>query len=356
MEINEFSGDFYFLNNFSDSPIHFFAVTWPTLEHLYQASKTSDTALRESIRLSHSPAEAKQLGRKIKLSRDWEKNKKAVMLTCVRLKFQQNIQLRDMLIATDSSLLIEGNDWHDNTWGNCVCDDCQTIPGKNLLGNVLMQVRHELMQSSEQLTLLVPSPSSRFFPSICEFLQKRGIDVTLPGKTLINQNNDFNIVYCRGFDIPFALACGYGDLGITGLDAVVESQSKVVILERLGIRFSEVVLVRRHLQQVNDLRPNDTIVTEYKNISQDFFERQKIYNLNYIPVKGAAEAYAFFPEVSAIITLKTTGQSLFDNNLKVVETIFKTEACVIANKNSMQKKSHLIQNFLQTINSTSMEI
>ena len=54
-------------------------------------------------------------------------------------------ELREKLLATGNEELIEGNFWCDNTWGNCLCAECQDIPGRNMLGMLLMKVREEIL-------------------------------------------------------------------------------------------------------------------------------------------------------------------------------------------------------------------
>jgi ribA/ribD-fused uncharacterized protein len=106
---------------------------------------------REQIRLAKTPREAKRMGRKVNLRVDWEEHKKGVMLKVVRLKFRQSKKLFHQLLATGKEELIEGNFWHDNVWGNCLCPKCRHIPGQNLLGKLLMQVRRELSQQPATL-------------------------------------------------------------------------------------------------------------------------------------------------------------------------------------------------------------
>lgn len=143
--ITKFSGKFAFLSNFAHSPIILEdGKTWPTVEHLYQALKTFNKLQREEIRLQSTPGKAKRLGQKVDLRPDWESVKEAEMLECVRLKFRHNLALCQKLIKTGNAELIERNRWHDNTWGDCHCSKCKNIPGKNLLGKLLMQVRNEL--------------------------------------------------------------------------------------------------------------------------------------------------------------------------------------------------------------------
>ena len=63
----------------------------------------------------------------------------------LRLKFADP-ELREMLISTYPHELVEGTTWHDNEWGNCSCERCKNIPGKNKLGKILMKLRTEFME------------------------------------------------------------------------------------------------------------------------------------------------------------------------------------------------------------------
>ena len=141
--ITVFDGEFAFLSNFYSSPITISGETYPTVEHAFQAFKTYDIEERKKIAAAPTPGKAKRMGRNVVLRPDWEEIKEDIMAICLKAKF--NIpELRDKLLATGDEELIEGNTWHDNTWGNCVCQKCQDIPGRNMLGMLLMKLRTEI--------------------------------------------------------------------------------------------------------------------------------------------------------------------------------------------------------------------
>ena len=60
------------------------------------------------------------------------------MREIVEAKFEQNPQLREMLLATGDAYLEEGNTWGDRTWGTV------NGVGANNLGRILMDVREGL--------------------------------------------------------------------------------------------------------------------------------------------------------------------------------------------------------------------
>ncbi len=143
--ISKFEDRFAFLSNFHPSVICDEYIFYPTVEHYFQAMKTLNPEMRKKIAAADTPGQAKRLGRQVELRPDWEEVKDDVMLEGLRLKFTIP-SLREMLIETGSAELVEGNWWHDNTWGDCGCEKCQDIPGQNRLGKLLMQVRKEVKE------------------------------------------------------------------------------------------------------------------------------------------------------------------------------------------------------------------
>lgn len=143
--ITEFNGKYAFLSNFFHSPFAYDGIEYPTVEHFFQAMKTLDQEERKKIAAADSPGKAKQMGRHVQLRKDWEEIKEAVMLEGLYLKFTDE-QLADWLLETGNEELIEGNFWCDQTWGSCNCPKHKDIPGKNLLGKLLMKVRSEIKE------------------------------------------------------------------------------------------------------------------------------------------------------------------------------------------------------------------
>lgn len=124
------------------------------VERLYQAAKVKPEYPQMIKRImASSPGSAKRIGRGLDRSMmidSWDDVKQGLMRAFIINKFA-NPGLRKMLLATGTKYLEETNDWHDNTWGNCVClympnlgfgikQSCR-IRGQNLLGRLIMEVR-----------------------------------------------------------------------------------------------------------------------------------------------------------------------------------------------------------------------
>jgi len=133
-----FRDEFAFCSNFHPARVRYEGITYPTVEHAYQAAKTLNLALRREIARLSTPGQAKNIGRVIPNIRpDWEQVKLSIMESLVRQKFKHT-ELRDKLLNTKSIKLVEYNWWGDTFWG--VCES----KGENHLGKILMKVRKEL--------------------------------------------------------------------------------------------------------------------------------------------------------------------------------------------------------------------
>lgn len=136
-KVNEEYGCF---SNFSHHGFELDGKCWMTSEHYFQAQKFYGTEYAEIIRLLDNPMKAAEMGRNcnLPLREDWEEIKDDVMRKAVYAKFSQNIELKNILLNTDSEYIVE-NTSNDYYWG------CGTNgSGKNMLGIILMEIREKL--------------------------------------------------------------------------------------------------------------------------------------------------------------------------------------------------------------------
>lgn len=164
---------FGMLSNFFDAPTRFCGVEYPTSEHAYQAQKFREPganagSLRaaELVRTQSTPFKAKLLASLnpprhfqwqvdlgilaqelvhdgARLRADWEDVKVNVMRGVLRSKFRLNAACREVLMGTGTQQLIERS-VRDVFWGQTTSG-----VGKNVLGQLLMQLRHELRVEDE---------------------------------------------------------------------------------------------------------------------------------------------------------------------------------------------------------------
>lgn len=138
------------LCNFTPAPLMWEGIGYPTSEHAYNAGKKTDKMDRYRIATTPTPLDAKRVSRIGPMRQGWNETVRyEVMADVLRAKFAYHPDRFWLLLGTGDAELIEGNDWHDQHWGNCLCErpECAE-PGQNRLGRLLMELRDELWRQT----------------------------------------------------------------------------------------------------------------------------------------------------------------------------------------------------------------
>lgn len=127
------------------------------------------------------------------------------------------------------------------------------------------------------------------------------------------------------------------DLGLTGLDWIIENDSKVVevqdlIYSKASVRQARWVLVVRQdspIQSIEDME-GKRISTELVKFTERYFKERNI-NVHVEFSWGATEAKVVEGLVDAIVEVTETGSTIKANKLRIVHELMKTNTKLIAN-------------------------
>ncbi|MCE8422530.1 MAG: ATP phosphoribosyltransferase [Candidatus Methanoperedens sp.] len=144
----------------------------------------------------------------------------------------------------------------------------------------------------------------------------------------------------RPQEIPKYVEEGYFDLGISGKDWVIESDSEIIevadmFYSKMGEGIVKIVIavpMDKDIKSAKDIKPGSRVSTEYPKLTKKFFDGLGIpVDIRYS--YGATEAKV--PElVDVIVDLTETGSTLRKNGLKIVDIILESNTKLIANKKS----------------------
>lgn len=124
----------------------------------HKAAMFHEWEILEKIMATKDPAEIKKLGRSYMKHFNpyvWDKTSYTIVKRGIRAKFEQNPELREVLLETDNCILAEAS-LRDIRWGIGVADDdvarydVSKWNGRNLLGRALMEVREEFRRIGEK--------------------------------------------------------------------------------------------------------------------------------------------------------------------------------------------------------------
>lgn len=162
---------------------------------------------------------------------------------------------------------------------------------------------------------------------------------------------DISVMFTRAADIPEFVADGAADLGITGLDLILEKGNRVKILEDLNFGKANLVLASPEDSSINglkDLKDDMVVATEFPNLTHRYLHEKGI-NIKIVELSGSTEIAPFIGVADLIADLSSTGTTLKMNHLKVVDTIVESSVKLIANHDSFTQKKVIIEEVLTGI-------
>jgi len=188
-----------------------------------------------------------------------------------------------------------------------------------------------------------------------QFLASAGIEIESYSSDTINRRPscnlpEVNIKVIRPQDMPLQVANGNFDLAVTGKDWLYDHlyrfpTSPTIELVELGFGKVKVVAVVTQdtpAEDIDDLKllirsgrlANLRVASEYVNIADKYLHDNHVRRYRMIPTWGASEA--LLPEDADLLIENTqTGKTLTQHNLKVIDTLFESTACLIGNKDSL---------------------
>lgn len=196
-------------------------------------------------------------------------------------------------------------------------------------------------------------PKGRIFERVKKLMLEAGYEIKDEGRNYKPKCNvdfiEFKIM--KPQNIPQLIELGRQDIGFTGLDWIKETNSEVKVLMDLGYDKVNIVAAAPS-EEINIWNKENLLVaTEYPNIAKRYLDSKKI---NYTIIKSYGTTEVFVPEdADMIIDNTSTGQTLKENNLEIIDVVDKSSTVMIANKNSLKDewKKEKIDEILMMINS-----
>ncbi len=185
-------------------------------------------------------------------------------------------------------------------------------------------------------------------------LQNIGIEVDAPKRKLLSKSQTFPIeaLYLRDDDIPSVVQGGTATLGIVGLNEIEECSSDVNVLCRLGFGTCRLSLAIPKGEDYDGPGwfNGRRIATSYPNILRKYLESKNI-DAKVEVITGSVEIAPAVGIADAIFDIVSSGSTLIANGLREVETVFESEAVLIANKHISPEDQVLIDDLLFRIDS-----
>jgi len=191
------------------------------------------------------------------------------------------------------------------------------------------------------------------------FLRRAGIGIrgysgALETRRPTLESPGVTVKVIRPQDMPLQVANENFDLAVTGRDWLKDHLCRFPsspVEEILDLRFGKVTIVAvvsrdlpvNDVHELSDLvkggrLPVIRVASEYANIADKYAGDKHLGRYKVIPTWGASEA--FLPEDADLLIENTeTGETLNRHNLKIIDTILVSSACLIGNRNILTQPS-----------------
>jgi ATP phosphoribosyltransferase len=161
------------------------------------------------------------------------------------------------------------------------------------------------------------------------------------------RNFPVELLFLRDDDIPQYVEQQVADIGILGENMVLEKNKDVTIIEQLGFAQCRLSLAIPKEEKYNDLQyfMNKKIATSYPYILSGFLKQNNI-SAEIEEISGSVEIAPGIGLADAVCDIVSSGSTLLTNGLHEVETILKSQAVIISNKDLNTEKQTILNSLL----------
>jgi len=195
--------------------------------------------------------------------------------------------------------------------------------------------------------------SGRLSEKSLKLLEECGIKISNGTRKLkaISSNFPLEILFLRDDDIPQYVEQGVADIGILGLNEILEQKKNIALVQKLGFAQCRLSLAIPKEENYIGIQyfENKKIATSYPEILSSFFTENNI-NAQIEKIGGSVEIAPGIGLSDGIFDIISTGSTLLTNGLKEVETVLESEAVLISNIELSGEKKDILKKLLFRIN------
>ena len=204
-------------------------------------------------------------------------------------------------------------------------------------------------------------PKGRIFEETLPLIRAASIEVLEDPNTsrkliLSTSRPDVQVVLVRATDVPTYVAQGGADLGVVGLDTLIEHSAEsggMDLYQPVDLKIAKCrlsVAVRADFDYAGVVKQGSRlrVATKYTHAAREFFAAKGVH-VDLIKLYGSMELAPLTGLADAIVDLVSTGNTLKANQLIEVEHIMDISSRLVVNPASLKIKRVALQPILHAI-------
>jgi len=156
-----------------------------------------------------------------------------------------------------------------------------------------------------------------------------------------NEANKVRYFWAKPSDVAIYVEHGAADVGIVGLDILLEHEPDVFELLDLGLGKCRMAVAGKK-NALSSTGKTLRVATKFPNIAKKHYAEQS-REIDIINLNGSIELAPIVHLSDVIVDIVETGKTLRENNLEVLEEICEISARLIVNKASFRFKTTQIE-------------
>lgn len=210
------------------------------------------------------------------------------------------------------------------------------------------------VSQKEKSVITIALPKGRLGEDAEKILLETGITkipVERDSRRLIfDVGEGVRVLLVRAWDVPTYVEMGTADVGICGKDDLMEQGTDVLELVDLGFGGCTMAVATVNTVAREELfgRGFLRVATKYPNIARRFFDGLSLQT-EILKLYGSVELAAVTGLSDCIVDIVSTGATLRENGLHVVERIFDSTARWIVNRRSFYMRYEILSHWTEKI-------
>jgi ATP phosphoribosyltransferase len=222
-----------------------------------------------------------------------------------------------------------------------------------------LQAFEHIIEMTNQPSLTIALSKGRIFDESITLLAEAGVqirDSVINSRKLVvpDTQDRFQFFMVKPVDVPTYVEYGVADVGIAGRDVLLESNADVHQPLDLQIGICKMVVagpkatVNQDYKELSAVR----IATKYPHVTTEYFTRRGV-PVEIIALSGSVELAPLLGLSDRIVDLVSTGRTLAENGLEIIESIADISARLIVNRASYQIKRKRVTELIEMLSKAS---
>lgn len=200
-------------------------------------------------------------------------------------------------------------------------------------------------ECDSRIRLLLPN-NGHLFSGTAKLLKEAGFSFQKHPRQLYVacETHEVDLIFVKGADIPWYLAQGAGDLGITGYDLLIEQNLTLGPWLKLGYGFCRLTVgvpIDSPYREVASLA-GTRIASSHPNITGRFFAQQGV-QVEIVVLKGALEVAPRLGVCQAVVGVVETGLSNMVNGIRVIADVLASQAILVSSPHCSPQKQGSVE-------------